>query len=356
MDKLLAKLSEQQAVLHKQQEAFKKSEDNGLYSLASGHPSSSNSVPITPANETFGSTGPTTRPASSATNEGHVNTDEVLRLKLELSLAQNKISRLEEMSQTRHVRNELGNVTAPLQPEFMTVPSTEQPTRFPVISNVGTLNRGPAAREPASSWGNYDDSRSDTSDALSATGFNRGRNIWGNGRGAAPNPFAPGQGGFPGPDAPPTAGWPGRGGNQGILDPTIPYNPSPADGFRNDRLSPDYDMTIRAPNRRLGRFDGRYGPPHVGNQPSHNNGFGYGESQYDHGNGNMSGPNQLPLGMGNYGSQHPAPIGTSLSPLASEFTSTSGGAPWKNEVREPSINQRSFFLLTQLLVCIACGY
>ncbi|ORY64197.1 armadillo-type protein [Pseudomassariella vexata] len=314
MDKLLAKLSEQQAVLNKQNEAFKSSEDGGVYRAAAmEHNSSSASMPITPATETFGTTAPTTRPASAAVNDGQVSNDEVLRLKLELAQAQNKISRLEEMSQTHQPKSEFE----------VGYQSDQGPPRIPGLFNGGSRS---APRDPGNNW--YDDSRSDTSEALSASGFNRARNIWDNGKGPQTS-FPPA--GLPAPDVPqgPTS-WGGRGR---YADPSIPYAAS--DGYKSERLTPDYDMTIRAPNRRGGRYnnDSRYGHPAFGHHPPYSGGYNnYNPVQFDGGNGSLAAPGHYSMGMGPYSSHQPSPIGTPLSPLASEFTSTSGSGPWKNEV------------------------
>src|SRR3954451_12854900 len=111
MDRLYAKLSEQQAILLHQKDVQKAEDD---LRSALGRQSASSSLPITPATEAYPTTAPTTRSASIAPNDGIAGPDEVLRLKLELAQAQNKISRLDqELAQTRLVSHS-GRVTPAL--------------------------------------------------------------------------------------------------------------------------------------------------------------------------------------------------------------------------------------------------
>ncbi|KAI1084078.1 ARM repeat-containing protein [Whalleya microplaca] len=335
VDKLLATLNQHQSVLYRQGDAFKVSEESNMYHPTLEHASSSNSVPITPANDMFNGTAPATRPASAALNDGNPSTEEVLRLKLELAEAQNKISRLDsEIAQTRPTRTGLEHnmSSSPLDAEFPSgVQAAPNASRIP---GIPSLNTGPQAigREGVTSWAAYDDSRSDTSDALSATGFNRSRTIWG---GNKQNQGAFAHGSFPAPEPSHNAPWGARGGNQGYMEPNMGYEPSVSGNYRGDRLTPDYDLTIRpANNRRNNRFDSRLGTPAFGAQASFGGGYGYGNSQYEPGPG-IPGPSQSPVGAGMYSNYQPPPIGTPLSPLASEFTSASGGAPWKSEQVTP---------------------
>ncbi|KAI0004809.1 ARM repeat-containing protein [Xylariaceae sp. FL0662B] len=332
VDKLLAKLNQQQSVLYRQGDAFKNSEDGNMHQPPQDHTSSSNSVPITPATDMFCGTALATRSASVTLNDGNPSNEEVLRLKLELAEAQNKISRLDnEIAQTRHTRPGLEHnmSSSPSDTEF---PSGLQPapnaSRIPGIPSLNAGSHQAIGRDGATSWSAYDDSRSDTSDALSATGFNRSRNIWG---GNKPNQSTFVHGGFPAPEPSHNGPWGGRAANQGYMDPNVAYEPSLSGTYRGDRLTPDYDLTIRpANNRRNGRFDSRLGTPAFGAQGAFGGGYGYGNGQYESGP-SMSGPSQPSIGAGMYSNYQPPPIGTPLSPLASEFTSASGGAPWKSE-------------------------
>ncbi|KAI1506203.1 armadillo-type protein [Biscogniauxia marginata] len=327
MDNLLAKLSHQQSIHPQPSEAAKASEDDSLYPGILEHNSSSNSVPITPATETFGSTAPTTRPASATMNDENPNGDEVLRLKLELAHAQNKISRLEGFTQNRPVRSGLEHPpsTSPLDADFtpgiIPGPNTSRISGFQPFNPT---SQQPMGREGGNAWSPYDDSRSDTSDALSATGFNRARNVWG-GNKQPQSSFA--QGIAPPPELSQNGPWSGRSGAQGYMDSNMPFEPTVSNNYRGDRLTPDYDMTVRPPgNRRGNRFDSRFGTPSFGNQPGYGGGYrggynNFGPGPYDSGSATPGGGPQGPMAGGMYSNYQPPPIGTPLSPLASEFTS-----------------------------------
>ncbi|KAM5351944.1 hypothetical protein ACJ41O_004667 [Fusarium nematophilum] len=231
MDKLLAKLSEQQAVLTQQNEALKSSEDLNTSSRGLDHASSSNSLPITPATDAFPSTAPTTRPASATLEETRGDSEEVTRLRLQLAQAQSEISKLDqELAETRCAK-----------------PDPEVPN-FPF--------RGPGCIPREGAWGSPDDAHSDTSDALSGSTFSRTRGIWGNPRGS----FASNT--LQAPVAEPSPGnWlGGRGFNPPYPDPNgTPY--PILDSYRGDRLTPDSEM-LRANNGRRGnRYESRFNSP-----------------------------------------------------------------------------------------------
>ncbi|UNI20034.1 hypothetical protein JDV02_006164 [Purpureocillium takamizusanense] len=304
MDKLLAKLTEQQAVLNQQNEALRSAEDDKItrvHARTVEHASSSNSLPITPASDVFPAATPSTRPASAAIEDSRPDTDEVLRLKLQLAQAQNRISKLDqELAKTKSFKAET-------DPQSFTVPRG-----MPLVS-----------REPT--WAPADDSQSDTSDAMSATALNRNRGIWGPSKGGFPNSNT-----FQPPASEPSAAnwFGGRGYGQPFGESNESY--PVMDSFRADRAAPDPVQMMRAPaGRRGGRYDHRLSAP----------------NQYTGGFGAMPGPvNQIdpmatqmpmnappglgPMGMGMYSPYQQQPIGTPLSPHASEFTSK---AVWKNE-------------------------
>ncbi|KAK2939132.1 hypothetical protein FoTM2_002350 [Fusarium oxysporum f. sp. vasinfectum] len=105
VDKFLAKLSEQQSALNQQNDANKLRDETNQYARAFDHASSSNSLPVTPATDAFPSTAPTTRPASATLDEARSESEEVMRLKLQLAQAQNEISKLDqELAETRVVK------------------------------------------------------------------------------------------------------------------------------------------------------------------------------------------------------------------------------------------------------------
>lgn len=146
------------------------------------HAATSSSVPITPATEGFGNTAPATRPASATMNESMTGDEEVMRLKFELAQAHSQITRLDqELASTRQGHSGMDQSTSisPVNTEF---PGGNQSvSTFPRNPGPHPVNPGVqyGGREGGHPWSGYDDNRSDTSDALSATGFNRSRNIWG---------------------------------------------------------------------------------------------------------------------------------------------------------------------------------
>ncbi|KAF4984672.1 hypothetical protein FZEAL_188 [Fusarium zealandicum] len=301
MDKLLAKLSEQQAVLSQQNEALKSSEDSNMYPRGLDHASSSNSLPVTPATDAFPSTAPTTRPASATLDDARGESEEVMRLKLQLARAQSEISKLDqELAETRSVKTE----------------SDGPPFGF----------RGPAFPQREGAWGSPDDTRSETSDAMSATTFSRTRGIWGNPKGSFANTT------LQAPVAEPSPGnWLGsRGFNPPYPEPTgMPY--PIMDGYRGDRLTPDSEMLRSNNGRRGNRYDSRMNSPQPFG-PGYGGGYNSPVNHSDYMGGSMSGPpmngSQGPGAIAVYPPYQGQPMGTPLSPFASEFTSKGG---WKNE-------------------------
>jgi hypothetical protein len=308
MDKLLARLSEQQAVLNQQNDALR-SVDDATYLRAQDHAPSSNSLPITPATDTFPSTAPITRPASATMEDTRQNDKEVLRLKLQLAQAQSHISKLDhELSQTR--------------------PNKSEP------DTIGSHPQGCATASRDSPWLSSDDTLPDTSDSISINTFDSARGIWGNPRPSLSNTSLP-----------PPIGEPSPGnwfGGRGFGQPFVDHNNSypHLDSNRGDRLGIDPDILMRpASGRRGSKFDSRMNSPHQFNAPF--GGFTLHGGHYENTmgmpmqNGGIPGdPMNAPVGaghmsMGMYPQYHQQPVGTPLSPHASEFTSKPG---WKNEV------------------------
>jgi hypothetical protein len=299
MEKLLAKLSEQQKVLNKQNEALKLASEEKPYHYSFDYGSSSNSLPMTPATEIFPTTAPTTRPASASLNETGSSSEEVLRLKLELAQAQNKISRLDqELADSRVSR---------------------------LDSDAASVRPGMSGGREGS-WLQQDDTHSDTSDAISVPGTSRARGIWANSKAGFQNSNITGQGS----DSMPATWLGGRGGfGNGYVEPNGSYNMM---DYRNDRVTPDPDMVIgrHGGGRRGNRFDSRFGSHHSYNGPYGN--YTLNPSQFDIPNQLVGGMGNIPNGpggMGMYSQYQHQPIGTPLSPHATEFTSN---VPWKNEV------------------------
>ncbi|KAE9372021.1 pumilio-family RNA binding repeat protein-like protein [Stipitochalara longipes BDJ] len=346
MDKLLAKLSEQQAVINKQHEALKSSEDTSYARTADCIATANSSVPITPAPESFNSsTAPTTSPPSVAGDDNpSQSVDEVARLKAELEAARGKIARMDqELAQTRITKHTLDQAIG-----------NSSEADYPLNHQVDErLNHLPPNLRPQiqrdNSWAGQDDARSDTSDALSASGFNRARAIWGNGG----KPAFPGaQGAFQPSEALNAAQWMNRGFGQAFIDnsmgsmpamPSMPYTGPPMNAFRNNSMMPDPELLMAPPTIRRGPIGGRFNNrSSAGSFPyaSSNSSFdGYTPSSTPF--GSVAGVNhmggQMAMGMNTgvnmgpnaYGGYQPQPIGTPLSPHAPEFTS-SNAASWKS--------------------------
>lgn len=278
-----------------------------------------NSLPPTPAIDGFAPTMPKIRPASTNAKENHAVGDELIHLQHQLAAAQSKICELEGISNVREPRADFTHFS-PFNSKYVDGAS-KYPTSgfFQFGSSSGTNNP----------WSTHDDSPSDTSDSLSATGFHRSRQVWNCGK---PNqPFAAG---FPGIDPlSNTKSWSSRGGN-GFMEPAMPHRNAPGTEpyGGSDGISPDYGVAGRGPNnRRGGRID-RFGFPSYG---SHHSQYGGSSNSNQHGQVSYETPtsqaHQYPMGNVPYAGQQPSVIGTPLSPLATEFTSVN--IPWKTEVK-----------------------
>ena len=348
MDKLLAKLTEQTAAISKQHQDLKSSEDSTAYTRTVEYISSSSStappstLPITPLTETNNnSAGPSTSAASVAGDSGSESGEEVLRLKLELEAARARMARMDqELAQSRIANHTIDQAIGPVsEADFSVSSDISNPQLNRIQQSLGVGPRPQIQRDH--SWTAQDDARSDTSDALSAGGLNRSRNIWG-------NSSKPTYNGFPGvvpafqPPEPLNSGqWLNRSVNQPYVEAPLPYSGPPMNPFAGDRMPPDSDFLMAPPigrrhggNNRLGR--GSF--PYASSSSSYD---GYTPASTPYGSvGGMAGgaaPMGGPMGVGAgmslggsmYGSYQPQPIGTPLSPMAPEFTS--GG--WKNEVR-----------------------
>lgn len=295
MDKLLAKLSEQQATMRQKGAALKIEKAPG--DLLPG------SMPQTPT-EPFPSSEQEARPSSASVSDGRTDLDEVLRLKLQLAQAQTHISKLDqELAQTRSSRANSGGAE--------------------IAPTKGGL--GQSTRE--NPWG-AEDTHSDNSDTVSSTGFPRSRAIWGNPKAS----FSSSVLHAPTTEPAPNNWMSGRPFVPGFTEPLSQYPGSEA--CRSDRLSPDADLMNRISIRgRSNRFDPRSGIP-----AQYGGSFTTSGGQFDpvmasFANANMGmPPNHTPLGMSMYPQYQQQPIGTPLSPHASEFTSKGS---WKPEVSLP---------------------
>lgn len=347
MDKLLAKLCE----THGQARGLPDSSEG----VTSAHPSSCSSLPPTPATDTFdtfGGTAPTTRPASAAPAD-RAATDELLRLKLELAKAQNHICRVEqELAQTRRDGVESGRATPILSSD------SDFTGGAPLIDPIGTKAPGnpsisgfikpqlPLPRDINWQAPVTDDCRSDISDAVSATGYNRSRGIWNNANKPVgyQTSFVPTA--MPMQDAIPAGSW-SHSRNQGFVDHGMPSFPDPPlDNYQGDRYNQEPDLVRSGSGRRNNRYDNRfsgqsYGSGYGGfnNIPGIRGGMGggmsggMGQNQYESAATYPSGgPNTMSGGgMGMFPQYGQPQVGTPLSPHATEFTSVAGSS-WKPEV------------------------
>ena len=369
MDKLLVKLSEQSVAISKQTEALK--EDNSAYLRTADYVSASNSIPLTTADDTFHrSTVPATSPPSLA-GDGP-SADELLRLKLELEAAKGKIARMDqELAQSRITKHTLDEAMGSAsEPDFPMAHHSEVDSRFqPVPSGLNPTSRPQAYRD--NSWAAQDDARSDTSDALSAGGFNRARAIWNNGD--KPNfptvQQGPMLGGFQQPSGEfSQAQYMSRSFGQPFVDAPELYS-APQPTFREQRMVQDLDIMMAPPARRPNSRPTpcpRFNPRNVGSLPyagsnSSYEGFAPTSTPFGSlggiGSGttmgmNMSGGPSTGIagGMhgGMYGGYQPQPIGTPLSPHAPEFNAS--GSLWKNDV-SVLLTSLSIRWLTQPLGC-----
>jgi len=330
IDKVLAKLAEHTEAARKEaeDEAARKETQKSLDDQTQGSPSSG-SMSLS-GNDSSTSTAPTTRPDSTASKESttkdKTTQDEILRLKLELAQAQNKISRLDqELQQRRAAEAAGGRITPSLgDPDFL-------PPVAPLVSPAGSrIVSGTAMNAPGrvpfvreASWPNPDDARSDTSETMSTGGLNRARGIWNNNTSKAPfgNPFPQGPMANDGPQAGP---WGNPRNVTPNYDPAFAGPSASMELYRPDRmLPPEATEMMRPSGRRGNRFDSRYG--------SMNAGYGYGgynmgPGPFDAGPGYAAGA-QGPMGASMYPPYQQQPVGSALSPHATEFTSAAGS--WK---------------------------
>ncbi|RKF73567.1 Pumilio-like protein 6, chloroplastic [Golovinomyces cichoracearum] len=340
MEKLLAKLSKQHAAISQQHAALKSSDEITSYSHITEYVSPSSSTPVTPElTEPYNRT----TANSSSSEVGDVryvpNIVELTRLKIELEAAKGKIARMDqELAQTRITKHTLDQAIG-----------SASEVDFP-LNNFSDKNFGnfqssssvpPSLLHHDNSWAVKDDSRSETSESLSASGFNRSRNIWGNvtkpvfsGIQPGAQPFQQNSANFD------HTQYMSRNFGQPFVETPVAYSGPPVSNFRCDRMMPESETVLnQSPNRRAlvgGRFNNR---SNVFLQYSGSNcsidGFTNGSvgsmsvSSSQSGLGTGLTPN-ISSGMNMYNTYQPQPIGTPLSPHAPEFTSSS--SYWKSDV------------------------
>lgn len=207
-------------------------------------------------------------------------------------------------------------------------------TGLPVLPESESNNFRPQIQRD-SSWAAQEDSRSDTSDALSANDFNRARAIWGNeGRPAfsGQSPAPP----FQSSEALASTQWMSRNFSQHFDAPLQFSNPS-LNNFGGDRNMSEPDLLMAPPAGRRSTPGSRFGRgafPYASSGSSYD---GYTPISTPYGSvGGMSGGaapmggqmginGSMNSGASLYGGYQPQPIGTPLSPMAPEFSANNPG-------------------------------
>lgn len=279
---------------------------------------------MTPASEAFYA-GKQPHSASATINEELGNTEEVSRLKLQLAQAQDKISRLDqELTSTRFVPQalDLCNPRTPFEPDCMynMPPEVKQSQNTGMHSPV-MRGFGMQGRDSTGPWSAHTDSRSDTGEPLHTAGFSRARHIWNNRQG---HPA------FGQLNIPPNQVWNNhRTGNGGFGEGEMPYSAPIHTTFRSERVNPEPDFEARpGASRRAPRVETRL-PVHIMARPS---AF---DSAYPYGSDSgpeYGGPPAVPVPGSMHAFPGYGPMPNMLSPLASEFTASSDGEPWKTDV------------------------
>jgi hypothetical protein len=351
MDMLLAKLSEQQAAINQQHQVLAVADNTPrgqiLPSVEYTATSSACSVSITPAttslegDKSSNNTSDSIEFAEEGSSGGPTNA-EVARLKLELEKAQAKINRMDqELSQsrvTKHTIEQAMGSNSNTDAEFpVNVAMMANEHRLPNMHN--SIHNGMRTQLGQDShWIAQDDARSDNSDMMSVSSYNRAGPIW-NGTTKAPYPSYGGTA----PDFNSAA--PGYGGHQymsrsfngGHFQDAATGFGQTTSGFRPDRLMAE-DPAMAMGGRRksdIGRLPAR-GPASF---PYGNGGNNFDSMSAAFGAvGNLN--SGMPSGIGANTiasanamaamSYKPSPIGTPLSPYAPEFNG--GGSQWKTDV------------------------
>ncbi|PKS09721.1 hypothetical protein jhhlp_004342 [Lomentospora prolificans] len=313
IDLLMAKLDEQRETLAQQHDTVKSKmfKDSDKVFVPT---SSSTSVPVTPAIEGLPSIAPINRPASAVQSAG--DSDEVLKLKLQLAEAEAKISVLQKRP------------SLPLLSGMAAEQSLVQ-RPFGLMSTT-------SGQDQMGSW-NQIQARTEAPNQLNGM-ISLQRNRTGSGATWSNNLMPPPQGVtnpvLAGPDTSAIPGWvQATGLSQPMADPVV-QSYGLMDQLRGpERLTPDPDLTLRPTvSRRGGRFGNRNftAGPFILPAGSFNDELGpHGLSLGQLGSPGpmISSPGAIGTGLFSPGFQ--AQQGpSSLSPHAMEFTSSGN---WKNE-------------------------
>lgn len=328
MDTLLAKLSEQQAILKKQNSALFPAPD---VAKKTKEESSASSTLLTPASGSFGRFSPT----SDAEDTVKVEAAEFARLKKELDAAKNQIARQkQELDQSRVIKHTFDQAIGPYS----------EKSHSPGINATDATKAFMTATRPfASVQAHFEDARSDGSEPTGS--FPSVQNVWSSGNRPGFNAGLQPEStwGHPGPRP-----WSQRGtGN--TLPPVMMPPPQQTVQSRN------YSMPVspvRGNGRGMNDFNqftqGRaFGQSHT--QNSRNSSIfqrGNGWDVYAGGPGPMDDMNLSGMTTSSvYPSlsiyppaYQPQPIGTPLSPTAAEFRAggQASANPWNNAVSRGS--------------------
>ncbi|KAL9097817.1 MAG: hypothetical protein Q9165_000143 [Trypethelium subeluteriae] len=175
---ILAGLSEQQELLEKQQQELKAA-DSGIspISVQYSDASPAGSVGITPDTETFATTPKTEDGSNDSTKDSD---DEVRRLREELTVANNRIAKMdEELTQTRITKHTLDQAMGTAS-EFNLTANTRVHDPFQPDLNgpLSASSRSNLVR--TENWmAQQDDARSDITDPLGAAGIPLNNQLWG---------------------------------------------------------------------------------------------------------------------------------------------------------------------------------
>lgn len=329
MDSLLAKLSEQQALLLKQKTNLP---TKGYDESHAKEGSTGSSTLLTPASESFSYT----NAANTANDEDdklRIEASEMARLKKELDDAKDQIARQkQELDQTRVIKHTFDQAIGPPS-EVALSPRTDitDPTNAFMTSNrsLGTVQ---------GHWRN-EDARSDGSDVVGS--FNAVPNAWSSSSRPSLSAALQSDSGWgqPGPRS-----W-GQRAMDNVLPPPVLVSQQSPMQQRNYSVpvSPVSGGGGRGLND-FGQFNqvrgyGQMNPRDNRNAPSYQRGNGW--DVYTGGPGPMDGmnlggmsPGSTYQSLGMYPSAYqPRPIGTPLSPTAAEFRAGQTSAnPWNSAV------------------------
>jgi hypothetical protein len=363
MDRLLARLSEQQAAINKQHEVLQVADEihRAQPPPTTGYVSTSatSSLTITPpattsAEGTGSGSSTTTVDTGDDKETPQPSMDEILRLKIELEKAKGKIARMDqELTQTRITKHTLEQAMGSASEADFPMNQAADVSDHRLGNFQCAMNapgRSPFLAERT--WAGQDDNHSDNSDApsiLSTNGFNRGGAIWANSGRAQYTNYQAGAPDFQAANGFPGNPWMGRGFSAPFPDGAVSYNQS-MPGFRSDRLAPDNDGSMGPTSDRRNNNRGRGSNRNPGVFPyaasnssydgitpttSYGSVAGMGGSAASTMGGNIGSG----LGGGGSISYQPQPIGTPLSPFAPEFTSV--GGQWKNDVSSRILSRSS---------------